>query len=309
MTASSADTAQIPTLKFGIGQPVSRKEDPRLLTGRGRYTDDMNLPGQAYAAVLRAQEPHGLIKTIDCTAARALPGVLAVLTADDMVGYGTRGCALPLKSHDGSPLPDIRNPVLATGRVRHVGEALAVVVAETEAIAFDAVELILPNIESLPAVTDAEAALTADAPQLYDDHSNLCLDWRYGDFEAADKAFDAAAHVTRVRLENQRVVVASLEPRAAIASFEDGGSGNDGKYVLRAGCQGVFGLRRQLAQLLAVEPEHVQVLAEDIGGSFGMKSWVYSEYVPMLHAAKALGRPVKWRSPRSESFVSDSTLR
>jgi carbon-monoxide dehydrogenase large subunit len=293
----------LPPLKFGIGQPAPRKEDPRLVEGLGRYADDIDLDRQAYAVFLRSPQAHGVLRRVATTAAETAPGVLAVLTGADLAaaGYGELICKLPLKSHDGSPLFAPPRPLLARARVRYVGEPVAMVVAESAAAARDAVELIELEIDPLPAVTDAEAA-AAGAPHLYQEHGNLCLDWRYGDFAAAEAAFAAAAHVTRLRLANNRVVVAAMEPRAAVAEYDPASR----RFTLHLGCQGVFGLRRALAEdLLRIAPERLCVRAYDVGGSFGMKASAYPEYVPLLHAAQALGRPVKWCDLRSESFLSD----
>jgi len=298
----SPDT--LPHLKFGIGQPVARKQDPRLVAGKGRYADDVNLPGQAFMVVLRSPEAHGVLRRIDSSAAMATPGVLAVYTAADMAaaGYGELQCKLPLKNHDGSSLFAPPRPLLANGRVRYVGEPMAMVVATSAAAARDAAERIDLAIEPLRAVTDVEEALAENAPRLFDGHANLCLDWRFGDAAAAERAFAEAAHVTRLRLVNNRVVVAALEPRAAVAAYDAA----SGRFELHCGCQGVFGLRRALAEdLLKIEPRQLRVLSHDIGGSFGMKSSPYPEYVGLLHAARALGRPVKWCDERSGSFLSD----
>ena len=296
------DDDDLPPMKFGVGQPVARKEDPLLVAGRGRYSDDIDLPGQAYGVVLRSPEPHGVLRRIDTGAARAAPGVLAVHTGADLSDYGPVLCKLPLKSQDGSPLFAPPRPVFATDRVRYVGEPLALVVAESVAAAEDAAELIGLDILPLPALADPERALAAGAPHLHDDRPNLCLDWRFGDLAATERAFAGAAHVTRLRLVSNRVVVAAMEPRAATAEYDAA----SGRLTLHAGCQGVFGLRRSLAEdLLKIEPDRLRVLTGNVGGSFGMKSAPYPEYVALLHAARRLGRPVKWCDPRSGSFLSD----
>jgi carbon-monoxide dehydrogenase large subunit len=298
------DASTLPHLKFGVGQPVHRKEDPRLVSGRGRYADDVSLTGQAYARMVRSHHPHGRIRAIEARRALALPGVLAVYTAADFAraGYGAMLCKLPLKNADGSPLFAPPRPILAEDRVRYVGEPLAAVIAEDPHAARDAVDLIEVDVERLPAVADPEAAMAAAAPRLHDDHANLCLDWRYGDHASAEQAFAAAAHVARVRLASNRVVVAAMEPRAAVADYD----GKSERFTLHVGCQGVFGLRRSLAEdLLKIAPERLRVLADDVGGSFGMKAAAYPEYVAILHAARALGRPVKWCDDRSDSFLSD----
>ena len=298
------DAATLPHQKFGVGQPVHRKEDPRLVRGRGRYADDIDLPGQAFARVVRSHHPHGLIRRIDARRALALPGVLAVYTGAEIAaaGYGAIVCKLPLRNADGSPLFAPPRPILARGRVRFVGEPLAVVIAEDLHVARDAAELIDVDIEPLPAVADPEAAIGEAAPRLHDDHANLCLDWRFGDHEAAERAIAGAAHVAKIRLVSNRVVVAAMEPRAAVADYDP----KSERFTLHVGCQGVFGLRRSLAEdLLKIAPEQLRVLAHDVGGSFGMKAAAYPEYVLILHAARALGRPIKWCDERSDSFLSD----
>ncbi len=296
------DHDPVPPMKFGVGQPVARKEDPYLVAGHGRYTDDIDLPGQAFAVVLRSPYAHGVLRAIDTAAAGRAPGVLGVYTAADLKDYGPILCKLPLKNQDGSPLFAPPRSVFATDRVRYVGEPLALVVAESAHAAQDAAELIALDIEPLPAVADVLQALAADAPKLHGDHANLCLDWRFGDAAAAERAFAEAAHVTRLRLVNNRVVVAPMEPRAAVADYD----AETQRFTLYAGCQGVFGLRRALAEdLLKIEPQRLRVQTFNVGGSFGMKSAAYPEYVGILHAARALGRPVKWCDVRSGSFLSD----
>jgi len=288
--------------KFGVSQSVPRTEDPRLLTGGGRYTDDLALPGMLHATLVRSTVAHGILRRVDIEAARAAPGVRLVLTGADLLaaGYGTLPCVVPLTSRDGRPMIVPPFPALATDRVRWVGQPIAMVVAETATAARDAAELVRVEIEPLPAVVDLEAALAPGAPRLFPEMpDNVAFDWWWGPQEEVERAIATARHVTRVRLHNNRVVVNPMEPRGAIASFEDG------RFVLRTGCQGVFGLRAQLAGVLKVPVEQVRVLAFDIGGSFGMKASTFPEHLPLLHAAKVLGRPVKWINDRSESFLSD----
>jgi carbon-monoxide dehydrogenase large subunit len=292
--------------KFGIGQPVPRSEDPYLLRGEGRYTDDINLPFQAYAVMVRSRYGHGKLVGVDAAAARAMPGVLGVYTAADIAagGFGTLKCMLPAANRDGTPMRQPEWPALATDRVRHLGDAIACVVAETAIQAKDAAEAVEVEIESLPAVTDAKAAVQPGAPLLYDDvPGNLACDFHYGDSEKVAAAFAGAAHVTRLELVSNRIVVCAMEPRSALASYDAAAD----KWTFHAGCQGVFGLRNQLAKdILKVPVEKVRVLTGNVGGSFGMKAPVFPEYVCILHAARTLGRPVKWTDERSESFVSDS---
>ncbi|MDB5361215.1 MAG: carbon monoxide dehydrogenase [Rhodospirillales bacterium] len=292
----------IPT--FGIGQPVRRTEDPTLLRGQGRYTDDVNLAGQVYAAMVRSPHAHGILNGIDAAEALAMPGVLAVYTGADLAAAGFGGIKCPVIPPDrhGRPMLAPRRPALPTERIRFAGEAVAYVVAETALQARDAAELVGLDIEPLPAVTEARAALEPDAPQVHSDvPGNLALDFHYGDADAVAVAFAAAAHVTRLDLVSNRIVVNAMEPRSAIAQHRDG------RWILHVGCQGVFGLRNALAaDVLNVEPGKVQILTGQVGGSFGMKAGVYPEYVCLLHAARLLGRPVKWTDARSESFLSDN---
>ena len=290
-------------MKFGVGQPVPRKEDPTLLRGEGRYTDDINLPGQAYAVMVRSKIAHGVLKGIDAKSALGMPGVLAVLTHADLdaAGFGPLKCEMNIPGRDGTPMKTPPRPSLAVGKVRYVGEAVACVVAETAVQAKDAAEAVELDIEELPAVTSPAEALKPGAPQVHDDApGNLVLDFHYGDAEAVKKAFAAAAHVTRLEIKSNRIVVNPMEPRSAIGAYE-----ND-RWVLRLGCQGVMGIRGGLARnVLNTTPDKVRVLTGNVGGSFGMKSQVYPEYGPLLLAAKKLGRPVKWTDERSESFLSD----
>ncbi|MCL6607216.1 MAG: xanthine dehydrogenase family protein molybdopterin-binding subunit [Geminicoccaceae bacterium] len=288
--------------KFGIAQSVPRTEDPRLLTGGGRYTGDLVLPGTLHAVFVRSTVAHGVLRAVDTAAAAAAPGVRLVLTGRELAeaGYGTLPCAVALTSKDGRPMIVPPFPALATDRVRWVGQPIALVVADTLAQAKDAAELVRVEIEPLPAVVDIEAAVRPEAPQLFAEMpGNVAFDWWWGPQEEVERAIARAHHVTRVRLVNNRVVVNPMEPRGAIASFEEG------RYVLRTGCQGVFGLRAQLATVLKVPPERIRVLAFDIGGSFGMKASTFPEHLPILHAAAILGRPVAWMNDRSESFLSD----
>ncbi len=301
---ASTDT-DLALVKFGVGQPVPRKEDPTLLRGKGRYTDDINLPGQAYAVMVRSRLAHGILKGIDATAARAMPGVLAVLTHADLetAGFGALKCPMSLPDRDGKPMKTPLRPCLATGRVRFVGEAVACVVAESAIEAKDAAEAVELDIDELPAVTNPSDALGAAAPQIHDEApGNLALDFHYGDADAVRRAFAEAAHVTRLEIVSNRIVVNAMEPRSAIGGYDPA----TGRWTLHVGCQGVIGLRGGLARdVLNVTPDKVRVLTDNVGGSFGMKSQVYPEYGPLLLASKLLGRPVKWTDERSESFLSD----
>jgi carbon-monoxide dehydrogenase large subunit len=287
--------------KFAVGQSVPRKEDPMLLRGKGRYADDFSLPGQAYAVMVRSQVAHGIIRAIDTEAARKIPGVLGVHTGADLKGYGPLKCVVPFNNRDGSPMKKPLRPALPGDKVRYVGDPIAFVVAETLLAAKDAAEAVTVDIAALPAVTSAEDAAAANAPQLYDDvPGNVALDYHYGDAEAVKAAFAKAAHVTRLTLVNSRLVVAAMEPRAALAAYDGA------RFTLYVGSQGVFGMRANIAEALGVTPKDMHVVTGQVGGSFGMKGAVFPEYICVLHAARALGRPVKWTDDRSGSFVSDS---
>lgn len=297
------DETALALTQFGIGQPVPRSEDPTLVRGLGRYTDDLQLPRQVYAAIVRSPHAHGIIRAIDAQAARAMPGVLAIYTAEDLKGYGPLKCGLPLKSRDGSPIRYVPRPALATDRVRWVGDPVACVVAETAWQAKDAAEAVILDIDPLPAVTTASDADRSDAPQLYDEiPGNLILDYHYGDAAKTADAFAKAAHVETLSIRNTRLIVSAMEPRAAIAQYDAG----PGAWTLHCESQGVFGMRGQIMSVLGVSADKVRVLTGQVGGSFGMKASIYPEYVCLLHAARALGRPVKWTDDRSGSFVSDS---
>jgi carbon-monoxide dehydrogenase large subunit len=305
-TSSSALENAIALQKFGVGQPVLRKEDDTLVRGKGKYTDDFNLPGQAYAWIVRSSHAHGTIKNIDTAAARAMPGVLGVWTGADLAcaGYGPYTCGLPLKNRDGSPLLQTNRTALMSDKVRYVGDPVAFVVAETLAQARDAAEAVVLDIEPLPAVTSAADAAKAGAPQLYDHiPNNVALDYHYGDAAKVEAAFASAAHVTKLDITNTRVAVVAMEPRAALASYDKASE----RYTIQVPTQGVAGNRTNLAKnLLKVPNEKVHLLTANVGGSFGMKNINYPEYMCILHAAKALGRPVKWTDERSTSFLSDS---
>ncbi|MBI3710305.1 MAG: xanthine dehydrogenase family protein molybdopterin-binding subunit, partial [Proteobacteria bacterium] len=276
--------------KFGVGQPVPRTEDPRLLRGEGRYTDDINLPSQAYAIIVRSRHAHGMIRNIDVASARGMPGVLGVYTGADLkaAGFGTLKCITPFPNRDGTPMRKPPRPALATERVRFVGDPVAFVVAETIAQARDAAEAVTIEIDSLPAVTTASAAARPGAPLLYDEApGNVALDYHYGDADKVAAAFAQAAHVTHLKLINSRLVVCAMEPRSAIGVYDRAGD----RWTLHVGCQGVFGLRGQLAaDVLGVPVEKLHVIAGNVGGSFGMKGSAYPEYVCLFHAARALGR-------------------
>jgi carbon-monoxide dehydrogenase large subunit len=305
-TSSSPLENAIAVQKFGVGQPVRRKEDDTLVRGKGKYTDDFNLPGQAYAFIVRSSHAHGVLRGIDSAAAKAMPGVLGVWTGADLVaaGYGPFTCALPLKNRDGTPLLQTNRTALMTDKVRYVGDPVAFVVAETLVQARDAAEAVMVDIDPLPAVTDPEEASRPGAPLLYDHvPNNVALDYHFGDAAKVEAAFASAAHVTKLDIINTRVAVAAMEPRAGLASYDKATQ----RYTIQVPTQGVAANRVGLAKnILKVPNENVHLLTANVGGSFGMKNINYPEYICILHAAKALGRPVKWTDERSTSFLSDS---
>ena len=297
------DPQSFALMKFGIGQPVRRTEDPMLVRGEGCYTDDIKLTGEAYAVMVRSRIAHGVIKGVDTTAARNMPGVLGVYTGADLAAYGTLKCIVPFNNRDGTPMKRPPRPALATDKVRFVGDPVAFVVADTVLHAKDAAEAVEVDIDALPAVVRPEEASRPGAPLIHDEApGNVALDYHFGDSEKVAAAFDRAAHVTRLKLSNSRVVVNAMEPRAAIGIHDPA----SGRFTLHAPSQGAFGMRGNMAEILKVEPKQVRILTGHVGGSFGMKSAPFPEYVCVLHAARALGRPVKWTDERSGSFVSDS---
>ena len=289
---------------FGIGQPVLRQEDRRLVTGAGCFTDDVRLPGELWGIAVRAPMAHGAIRDLAVTDAQAMPGVVAVLTAADLEAAGVQPfpCGLPHKSRDGSPLIVPDRFALSRSHVRHVGEAVAFIIAESEAQARDGAEAVVLDVEALPTVVDVEAAAAPGAPELHDDvPGNVVLDWLNGDAVAAETAFAEAAHVTTLAMASQRIAPAPLEPRAIVARFDTA----EDRYELHTGCQGAFGLSGGLAGLLGLKRDRIRVLVGDVGGSFGMKAAVYPEYICALVGAKQTGRPVRWRDDRTESFLAD----
>ena len=296
------DDDRLATAKFGVGQPVLRTEDPVLLRGQGSYTDDVSLDGQAYGAFVRSPHAHGRITAIEIEEARAMPGVLAIYTGSDLAGYRGLACKLPLSNRDGSPMRKPMRPALPLDRVRYVGDPVAFVVATSEAAAHDAAEAVRLEIKPLAAVIEARDAVAPRAIPIYEDISdNIALDYHSGDTEKTAAAFTSAAHVTRLNLVMNRIVVNPMEPRASLAVFD----AQSQRFTLYAPTQGVMGTRATLSEVLGAPADAIRVVARHVGGSFGMKAAVFPEYVCALHAARELGRPVKWTDRRSESFVSD----
>lgn len=292
--------------QFGVGQGVKRVEDLRLLRGEGRYLDDVDLDGQAYAVFVRSPHAHADITEIDLEEAAAVEGVLGLYNVSDLEAddIGTIPCLVPMKGIDGLPARQPPRPALAKGRVRHVGDAVVMVVAETRAAAEEAAELVMVDYDPLPAVAGTAEALAADAPQLHEvAPDNLALHWRQDNGADIEVAFAKAARVARLELVNNRIVVNSLEPRGAIGDYD----AESGRFTLVTGTQGIFRLKGQLCeQILKVPDDKLHIITPDVGGGFGMKIFCYPEQVCCLFAARRLGRPVKWMATRGESFQTDS---
>jgi carbon-monoxide dehydrogenase large subunit len=290
----------------GIGAAVRRKEDRRFITGTGHYTDDISRPGQVFAYFVRSPHAHATIKSIDAKAASALPGVLAVLTGTELANdkIGNLICGWMIHSKDGTPMKMAAHPALATGKACHVGDAIAVVVAETLAQARDAAEIVKVDYAVLPAVADPAAAQKPGAPQIHDvAKNNTIYQWQLGDAKAADAAFKSASHVTKLDIVNNRLVPNAIEPRAAIGDYDFG----SGTFTLWNTTQNPHVARLVIAAFVGMAPEHkLRVIAPDVGGGFGSKIFIYPEEVVALWASKRVGRPVKWVSDRSEAFLADA---
>ncbi|MBV8534608.1 MAG: xanthine dehydrogenase family protein molybdopterin-binding subunit [Alphaproteobacteria bacterium] len=295
-----------------IGQPLRRKEDERLLTGKGRFSDDFSLPGQAHAAIVRSPHPHARIVRIEREAARALPGVLGIFTGADVLADGLQPIPhepAPNTRHDmklhgrgGGPIFIGPHHLLPADTVRHVGEAVAVVVAETRARALDAAEAVQVGYEELPWVIEATDAIRAGAPCVWEEvQDNVLVDTSFGDAVATDRAFAAADHVVTLDVHIQRVTAVPLELRAALAAYDEAG----GRYTLYAGSGGAVKQKRELAVVLGIAPDRLRILSYDVGGNYGSRNRPYVEFGLVLWAAKKLGRPVKYTATRSEAFLSD----
>ena len=295
----------------GIGQPVPRREDLRLIQGQGCFSNDINLPGQAHANFVRSPHAHARIVSIDTSAALALEGVIAVLTGKDVEADGLKSLPhrpvlgheadVKLTNTDGSAKFVSPHLPLPADRARFVGEAVAIVVAETVAIAKDAAELVHIGYEALPSVTTTLLAAAPDAPRVWDEHANVALDAQIGDAAATDVAFARAAHVTSVKTWIQRLTGVPMEPRAAVGSFDP----QMGRYTLFAGSGNVVRQKRELAHILGVEESMVRVVARDVGGNFGTRNAFYPEFALVVWAARRIGRPVHWNCERQEAFLSD----
>ncbi|MAY88377.1 MAG: carbon monoxide dehydrogenase [Pseudooceanicola sp.] len=290
----------------GIGASTKRREDIRFLTGEGRYTDDINLRGQAYVYFLRSDVAHGRITSIDTKSASEMPGVVRIFTGADFEGVGGLPCGWQVTDRHGEVMQEPGHPILAQGKVRHVGDPIAAVVAESLGQARDAAEAIELDIEELPAVIDMKAALAEGATKVHDDlTSNLCYDWGFveDNRDAVAKAIDEAAHVTTLELKNNRLVANPMEPRVAVGDYERGTDHS----TLYTTSQNPHVIRLLMGAFVLGIPEHkLRVVAPDVGGGFGTKIFHYAEEAFCTFAAKAINRPVKWTCSRSEAFISDA---
>ncbi len=294
------------SFRFGSGRDAIRSEDLPLLTGQGKFTDDLDIARQVHAAFVRAKVAHAIISTLDVAAAMRMPGVLAVIAGRDLAAdnIGDIPPVVAFTGRDGKPMFRATMPVLPAKRVRYVGEAVAMVIAETALQAQDAAEAVDVQFDPLVVVANVERAMAKDAPAIWPEApGNIALDWADGDAEAVDAAFARAAHTERVKLLNTRVAPSAMEPRAAVASFDAPSQ----RYTLIAPTQGVAVVRKVLAEnVFKVPVNQIRVLTHDVGGGFGMKVQPYSEYAALLYAARRVGRPVKWCASRLESFLTDT---
>ena len=303
---SATQDANGPDFRFGSERDAIRSEDAPLVTGRGKFTDDLDMTGKMHAAFVRATVAHAIIREVDVADAIKMPGVVAIITGSDLAADNIGGIppVASFNGRDGNPMFHATMPVLAAERVRYVGEAIAIVIAETAYQAQDAAEAVDVQFDQLAAAPDVERAMAKDAPAIWPDApENIALDWEFGDAAAVDAAFARAAHIERVRLIDTRIAPSAMEPRAAIANFDV----QSQRYTLIAPTQGVAVVRKVLAEnVFNVPLSQVRILTHDVGGGFGMKVQIYSEYAALLCAARRVGRPVRWCASRLESFLTDT---
>ncbi|MDQ0510113.1 xanthine dehydrogenase family protein molybdopterin-binding subunit [Ancylobacter amanitiformis] len=293
-------------MKFGVGQPFRRVEDLRFITGTGRFTDDIRYEGEVHAAVVRAPVAHGVLTMVDASTARAMDGVLAIYTAEDLAadGIGALPVIIVLDHVEGGRMPLPAHTLLASGKIRYLGEPVAFVVATSARAALEAAEAVALEIDDLPAVVEPATALAEGAPLLFDEApGNLALHWRLGDMDAAEAALKASHRVVDLALVNNRIVVASMEPRNAIGLYD----GETEQFTLVTGSQGSHMIRDFMFEgVFGLPPSRLRVITPDVGGGFGMKAVPYPEQGLVLYAARKLGRPVRWQSSRAEAFLSDT---
>ena len=292
-------------MKFAVGQPVTRVEDTRLITGQGKFTDDQKLPNMVHGVFTRSPYAHAKIVSINIDEAKKMPGVIDIFTGERLQEEGLSHMSVIdfLQNKDGSPMNASKRPILAVGKVRHVGDPVAFIVAETTNQALDASEFIEVDYEELPCVTDTAKALDSESPILFEEFgSNSAVDWELGSEQEWNDVKENAEHVSEVTLINNRIVVNPIEPRSATSDFNK----DDDHFTVYVESQGPHAMRERLAASLGVEEKQVKVVTNDVGGGFGLKMMCFPEYIATMFASRSLNRPVKWTSTRSEAFLSDS---
>ncbi len=291
--------------KFGIGQPVLRDEDIRFISGKGLYTADISLENQTYMYVLRSNVSNGIIKNIDIEDAMNSEGVVNIFLGKDLTKAGIKDMPtnFKAKNKDGSEMYTPERSAIAIDKVRHVGDPIAIVIAESIEKAKNAADLIFADIEEIPSVASCGEAIKDNSPQVWENtKNNLCFDWEMGDKDKTDEAFKNSHSIVEIELINNRIVPNSMETRGAIANYDK----TNMRYELRCSSQGVHSLRDRISSVLDIKPDDLRVITTDVGGGFGMKIFNYPEYICSLFASKEVGRPVKWISERSEAFLSDT---
>ena len=292
-------------MKFAVGQPVTRIEDTRLITGEGNYTDDIKFDNMCHGVFVRSPYSHAKILNIDVENARNMPGVVDIFTNDQFSNAGVTHMSVIdfLQNKDGSPMNASKRPILASDKVRHVGDPVVFIIAESVNKALDAADNVIVEYEELPCNSDTARALKDDTPKLFDEfETNCAVDWGIGSDEEWEKIKSDAHHVSHVHLINNRIVVNPIEPRSAVSVFNE----SDGKFKMHVESQGPHAMRERLANTLNIKEEDIQVITKDVGGGFGLKMMCFPEYIAVMHASKLLSRPVKWTATRSESFLSDA---
>tara|TARA_B100001250_G_scaffold312165_1_gene274155 strand:+ start:3542 stop:5854 length:2313 start_codon:yes stop_codon:yes gene_type:complete len=292
-------------MKFAVGQPVTRIEDARLITGEGSYTDDLKFPNMCYGAFVRSPYAHAKILKIDIEEAKKMPGVIDIFTADNFINDGITHMSVIdfLENKDGTPMNASKKPILANEVVRHVGDPVVFIIADSVNEALDASDHVLIEYEELPSNSDTAKALDQNSPKLFEEFSSNCaVDWGIGSDDDWQKVEKEAHHISHVHLINNRIVVNPIEPRSAVSIFES----DTNKFIVHVESQGPHAMRERLANTLNIKEEDIQVITKDVGGGFGLKMMCFPEYIAVMHASKLLSRPVKWTATRSESFLSDA---
>ena len=292
-------------MKFAVGQPVTRIEDTRLITGEGSYTDDLKFSNMCYGAFVRSPYAHAKILKIDIEDAKKMPGVIDIFTADNFINDGITHMSVIdfLENKDGTPMNASKKPILANEVVRHVGDPVVFIIADSINEALDASDHVLIEYEELPSNSDTAKALDQNSPKLFDEFSSNCaVDWGIGSDDDWQKVEKEAHHISHVHLINNRIVVNPIEPRSAVSIFES----DTNKFTVHVESQGPHAMRERLANTLNIKEEDIQVITKDVGGGFGLKMMCFPEYIAVMHASKLLSRPVKWTATRSESFLSDA---